>query len=126
MPLEERLRFDNHQRASPIKESGQRNHCQASCRRRSPPFRITFLEQGQLFSEKEALGDEGRARRPDQGIKVNNFRFYNALLVLRPDAGELGSYFFADDKMLFLKDRLANVWLRSTLPESDQLWSQIQ
>src|SRR5579862_4710270 len=36
-----------------------------------------------------------RAAREDQNkrIKVNNFRFYNPLLVLRPDAGELGSYF---------------------------------
>jgi len=36
-----------------------------------------------------------RAARDDQNkrIKVNNFRFHNSLLVLRPDAGKLRSYF---------------------------------
>ena len=36
-----------------------------------------------------------RAARDDQNkrIKVNSFRFHNSLLVLRPDAGKLRSYF---------------------------------
>ena len=44
-----------------------------------------------------------RAARDDQNkrIKVNNFRFYNRLLALRPDAGKLGSYFLRTTAVLF-------------------------
>jgi hypothetical protein len=62
MPFDERLRFDHYQCSLPIEESGESNHCHANRRRRSPPFRFTLLEQRQLFSKKEVLGDEGSAR----------------------------------------------------------------
>ena len=97
MPFDERLWFDNHQRASPIK-----NRASATIAKRvaGVVLRLFVLRSWNRASclRRKRLSAM-RAARDDQNkrIKVNNFRFYNPLLVLRPDAGELGSYFFADD-----------------------------
>jgi hypothetical protein len=65
MPFEECLRFDNHQRKPPIEESGQRNIAKRIAGVVLRRFALRSWNCAS-FSEKEILGDEGRARGQEQ------------------------------------------------------------
>ena len=52
MPLQKRLGLDDDQRIAPFEHLGERDQGEAQGRGGSPRFDLTFLEQGELFSEK--------------------------------------------------------------------------
>jgi hypothetical protein len=59
MPFEEGLGFDNYECASPVKKLPKTNHREPESGGRSLRSDLAFLEQRELLSEEQDLGNEG-------------------------------------------------------------------
>lgn len=73
MPFEERFRFDDHERATPVKERSQTDHGEPEDRGCPPRFGLALLEERELLSEEQILrnqGDPGANEQTQEGQQV--------------------------------------------------------
>ena len=66
MPFDEGLRLDDYQRVAPVEQFCERDHGETKRGRGPARFRLTFLEQGELLSEEQILGDQSNSSRKEQ------------------------------------------------------------
>ena len=66
MPLQKGLGLYDDQRAAPFEKPRKRDQGQSQEGRRPPWLDLTFLEQGELLSEEQVLGNEREAGRVQQ------------------------------------------------------------